>query len=283
MFLFSLVCATNLVMTLPTTAAIPVSARDVFIESVDRRIAGKDPARALSLLVDYPATGPSGVFRRNPDFWGAEIDFSCVSVWNSAGGARRAGTAISPWHVVFAGHFPLWKGVRITFLSKDGMPVSCAIAATKRVGGTDLMVASLDAALPPSVAPAKLLPVGYQAYIDQAAGFPVVTFNQRREATVGCLFGMPEWPGRHRGAAFAPRRELDRLAFHRELVSGDSGSPAFLIFGTQPALVYVIQAGKAGSGDSPHLLRKELEFAMRELHDGVGPDYVDFSTCARIL
>ncbi len=278
MLMMVVICAVSLFASLPATTRSHISARDALSESVDQRIAGKIPTKASALLSDYPSSWSHGVFKRNPDFWGCDIDFSCVSVWNSARGNLRAGTAISPWHVIFAAHFPLAKGERITFLSNDDQVLSRGIAATKRIGKTDLMIASLDAALPTSIVPAKLLPSGYQKFIHQGGGLPIVSFNQRKEAIVANLMGMSDIPGRHRAFSIQPSKQSDRMSFNKELIAGDSGGPTFLILNKQPILIYIIQAGRAGSGDSPHMVRRELEATMHELHANVMPAYIDFSS-----
>lgn len=273
-----------LLAALPAMVAepIPVSARDVAVKSVDRRIEGKSPERALARFADYPATASKGEFKPNPDFWAKEVDFSCASPWNSAGGNLRAGTAISRRIIIFANHFPMGKGVRVTFVGTDGTPTSCAISDTKRVPGTDLCLGLLDAELPPTVNPAKLLPAGYQQYIGQGGGFPVVTLNQREEAIVANIMAMSDLKNRCRVFGIYPKNFPDRMVFNRELIVGDSGSPAFFIFGTEPVLLYLLQAGMAGSGDSPHMVRELLEKTMSELRPGERPTYFDFSKYEKI-
>ena len=101
-------------------AALPVL--DFATNSIARRIESCDPAVCLARFADYPPSkGKLGFprclfenpFPANPHFYLKDVDFSCASPWNDSTGTLRAGTLISKRHIIFAKHFPLWKGVRI--------------------------------------------------------------------------------------------------------------------------------------------------------------------------
>ena len=39
-------------------------------------------------------------YMRNEDLWCADLDITCVSPWNSSGGHKKAGTLVTPRHVI---------------------------------------------------------------------------------------------------------------------------------------------------------------------------------------
>ena len=104
-------------------AALPVF--DFATNSIAQRIAGADPAVCLSRFAEYPPSKgrlgfPRCLFQKpfpaNEKFWLKGVDFSCASPWNDECGAVWAGTLISKRHIIFAKHFPLWKGCRVLFV-----------------------------------------------------------------------------------------------------------------------------------------------------------------------
>ena len=99
-------------------SALPVF--DFATNSIARRVEESDPAVCLSLFKDYPKCfarrDHSSLNRR---FWLKGVDFSYVSPWNDSCGNQRAGPLIGKRHVIFAKHFPLWKGMRILFVGAD--------------------------------------------------------------------------------------------------------------------------------------------------------------------
>ena len=263
-------------------ATLPVF--DFATNSIAQRIAGADPAVCLSRFADYPPSkGKLGFprclfekpFPSNEKFWLKDVDFSCVSPWNDSCGTLRAGTAISKRHVIFAKHFPLWKGVRILFVGQDGEVCPCSIEATKEVPKSDIMIGLLNAELTPNIKPAKILPSDYEKYLGRGGGLPVVTFDQHENAylTELTIIVTPEC-GRWQGSIY-PKDE-HRQAFRHPMVGGDSGNPAFLLIGNEPILLYCLKAGNAGGGPSIHRYRNEIQKAMDEMCPGYALEEFDF-------
>ena len=264
-------------------AALPVF--DFATNSITQRIAGADPAVCLSRFVDYPPSkGVLGFprclwskpFKVNERFWLKDVDFSCVSPWNDECGALRAGTAISRRHVIFARHFPLWKGMRILFVDGTGEVCPCNVEAVKVIPKCDIAVASLNAELTPNIKVAKILPADFEKYIGDGKGLPIVTFNQNEEAFLTYLSSFPK-PGFTQYTIYGkePADERQRL-FRKKLVGGDSGNPAFLLIGNEPVLLYCLTLGGIGNGHAIHLFRKEIQAAMDELCSGYKLETFDF-------
>lgn len=248
------------------------------IKSIDRRLADAEPSFGLSRFVGYPAGAAQGKFTPNPMFWAKGVDFSCASPWNSACGAQRAGTLISKRHIVFAKHFPLWKGVRILFVDNEGGVCPCHIDGTRAVEGTDIMIGLLNAEVTPNIRPAKILPTDAETYIGQGAGLPVVTFNQREKLSITDMSLIPtntakaKWQGSH-----IPTNEVWKT-FREKIVGGDSGNPAFLLIGDQPILLYCLKSGGSGAGPALRHYRREIQAAMDDLCSGYKLEAFDFST-----
>lgn len=258
-------------------------------EAVDRRLTSDCPDKELSRFLDYPpGAGKLGFpgclfcdpFPPNPDFWLKDVDFSCVSPWNDSCGAQRAGTLISKRHVIFAKHFPLWKGVRILFVDTQGKVCPCRIEATREVPKTDIMIGLLDYEVTPDVHPAKVLPEGFDEVFPTNVPIPVVTFNREEKAMLTELTRNPglKSPVRfNRQMPTSPRRK----AYYRKLVVGDSGNPAFALFGNQAVLLFCVRSGGLGWGPHIYDYRKEIQKAMDELCPGYKLQVFDFTTVAR--
>ena len=260
------------------SAALPVY--QYISESVDERIAGVNPTNALTRFVDYPSRSPffglHPSFMPNPRFWARNVDFSCASPWNSAGGALRAGTLVSKRHVIFAQHFPLWKGVRIAFVDGEGQTCVCSIEKTKAIPKSDITVGLLDYEVTPNIHPAKILPLDFRKHIGDGAGLPVVTFDQKEHLTVADMDAIPTNINWRIGRASKPQ-DARRLAFSKTVRNGDSGNPAFLVVGKEPILLYTQHGGRYGSGSSMYSFRREIQAAMDELCPGYKLEEFDFS------
>lgn len=260
-------------------------------------------AAQLCRFDGYPGcVTPSGMARTFPEqilpstnFWAKGFDFSCVSPWNSGAGALRAGTAISPRHIIFANHFALWPGVRMVFIGEDGGVCPCSITKTKRIGKTDIMIGLLDYELTPNIRPAKVMPSDWIAHIGSVTNFPIVTFNQCEQLlysklTVVLTNGVPASVWNQRvcetnapiGISIGDDAEgrtvnVPEFAIQRKgmIRVGDSGNPAFMIFRGEPVLMYCLLSGGVGRGPWIHQRLNEIQAAMDELEPGYRLNVVD--------
>ena len=271
--------------TITLVAALPVS--DFATNSIARRIAGADPAVCLSRFSDYPPSrGKLGFprclwekpFPANGKFWLEDVDFSCASPWNDSCGAVRAGTLISKRHIVFAKHFPLWKGCRILFVDQQGEVCPCRVEATKALEKCDIMIGLLDYEVTPDIHPAKILPDDFARHIGDGKGLPVVTFNQREQAFLSECRGITT-----NSILNAASTNAAWKALGGKIVTGDSGNPAFLLIGNEPILLYCLLSGGAGHGPAIHRYRREIQKAMDELCPGYKLECFDFPKAAFTL
>ena len=264
-------------------AALPVF--DFATNSIAERIAGVDPAVSLSRFAEYPPSkGKLGFprclwekpFPANEKFWLRDVDFSCVSPWTDESGTVRAGTLISKRHIIFAKHFPLWKGVRILFVDQAGEVCPCRVAATKALEKCDIMIGSLDYEVTPNIHPAKVLPEDYEKWIGDGKGLPIVTFNQREQAFLSECRGITS-----NGVSNAAATNAQWKALGGKIVVGDSGDPAFLLIGDEPILLYCLYSGGVGHGPAIHRYRREVQKAMDELCPGYKLETFDFASVGR--
>ena len=268
------------VLTAIVAAALLVV--DFATNSVSTRISSANPSVCLSRFVDYPPSkGKFGFprclwekpFSPNERFWLKDVDFSCASPWNDESGSLRAGTLISKRHVIFAKHFPLWRGCRIYFVGQDGEACPCRVEATKAVGKTDILIGSLDCEVTPNIHPAKILPANYAKYIGDGAGLPIVTFDQYERAVVTEVRSVTT-----KSVMDIAIPRVCWRAFGSRIVTGDSGNPSFLLIGKEPVLIFCVHTGGlVGTGPSIHYYRREIQAAMDELCPGYKLEEFDFA------
>ena len=258
--------------------ALPVV--DFATNSIVERIAGADPAVCLSRFDDYPPSkGRLGFprclwekpFPANEKFWLKDVDFSCASPWSDESGTVRAGTLISKRHIIFAKHFPLWKGVRILFVDGEGEVCPCRVEATKALEKCDIAIGSLDYEVSPNIHPAKILPEDFAKWIGNGKGLPIVTFNQQEQVLLSECRGITS-----NGVANAASANVAWKGLGGKIVTGDSGNPAFLLIGDQAILVYCLLSGGVGHGPAIHSYRREIQEAMDELCPGYTLEVFDF-------
>ncbi len=257
--------------------AATVTTQQIINESVDLRLTNAEASVSLERFVDYPSGANRDQFIPNPKFWAKGVDFSCASPWNSAGGAQRAGTLISKRHIVFAKHFPLWKGVRIVFVDNEGRVCPCTVEGTKTIGKSDIAVGVLNADVTPNIHPAKILPDDFARFIGDGNGLPLVKFNQKEQLLLSGLCYVPTNGLPTRTVFNYAYEDGQRLKFDGRIVSGDSGNPSFLLVGDRLILMYCIQGG-GGTGPALHLYRREIQKAMDDLCPGYKLEAFDFST-----
>jgi len=238
------------------------------VEVIEGGVAGS-ARKALSdpmddaLIVANPATQQQvyttqDPYVRNTSFFlqGTHAEaLTCASPWNSTGGTRRAGTAITPRHAVCANHYPVPVGATIRFVASDNTVITRTVVQAARIFcngvGTDAWMILLDSDLPASITPCKIFPDGYETYLPAGAttaaafalpllamdfsenGIALDIIAELATATVPTMtFGAPTIP--------------HRLAFYDPIIVGDSGNPIFAVIGSELWLLSTFFG--AGSG-----------------------------------
>lgn len=179
---------------------------------------------------------------RNPNFWlGLEVDVSCWPVWNSRYGSRFNGCLITKRHLLLAKHACPKVGDTIRFASRNGVITERTLTASMNTdplisvfGATDFMFGELDAPVPVGINPCKVLPSTISAKMAKV-GLPLIVGNQNYQ------IGMRKTPA----AANERPSDITHFAndigalaeFSIDIVSGDSGSPVWLLVGNELVLV----------------------------------------------
>ena len=257
----------------------------VLSRSIDGRL---EAGKSLDYFSNYLPNGRQGIFEINTNCWASDIDFSCLSPWNSRSEHNwNAGTLISPVHIIQADHFHSSIGRTLYFRGKSGVLYSRQLVALRTLPlvenyTKDVAIGLLDSPLPDDVSVAEFLPDDFTEFFGDGKGLPCVTFNQDREAIVGEL---TEIPGRivinHNFVSCRVPFSSIRLPFYKDIRRFDSGSPRFLILGDKPILLCTMLWAGEGSGPSLTALKAEIQDAMDSLSPGYSLSIVDFSPYLR--
>lgn len=229
------------------------------VAAVDTRIAGKTPASAKPLYSSINHSAPAYV--RNPAVWCADIDLTCVPVWNSGSGQAFNGALITTQALICAAHAAPGIGATVRFVATDNTIVIRTITAGQTHPSympyyPDIRVLKLDSPVPASITPTKLLPSTWAPKLPtlgnlngarptECSGVPCICLDQEMKALVTDCSNLATNLG---SVGFGVPLDATRLSFYEDKISGDSGSAAFLIINGAAVLVTVWTFGGAGSG-----------------------------------
>jgi hypothetical protein len=214
-------------------------------------------------VVNDGNNNPAGPWIRDPSFFLADVDFTCISVWNQGTNGIVRGTLVTPEHFISCAHG--WQpgiGDTLYFAERSAAAGQSEVlhtrtvthaAALPRVNGLpDITVGRLSSPLPASIAPAKVLPKTYGSKIKgHTTNFtrfggdenmlPVVAFNQDFQALLHGSFTF----------GYLGHYLWNLPAQYRPFVNGirwlDSGNPTFCIINDEAVLLSVHTSGFGGS------------------------------------
>jgi len=228
------------------------SARKALSDPMDNALIVANPATQQKV---YTTQDP---YVRNTSFFlqGTHAEaLTCASPWNSTGGTRRAGTAITPRHAVCANHYPIPVGATIRFIASDNTVITRTVVQADRIfsngQGTDSWMILLDSDLPASITPCKIFPDGYETYLPAgattaaAAALPLLAMDFSENGIALDLITKIQNtnPTMAYGAPTIPHR----LAFYDPIIVGDSGNPIFAVIGSELWLLSTF----FGAGNGP--------------------------------
>ena len=244
-------------------ATVTVPVERVIGGTTTRRTAWVDGslAHAAATLADSLAgdAGPS-------DRWAATQDLSCISKQTP-----RA-TLVHPRVALGVEHYR--PGTTLTFRGEDGVEHTRSVVARRDVGPpnrddgykTDLVALLLDADLPPSIRPADLPPAGLEGLLPNVtrgvAGLRTDQEGKHLGGRLTRLAGAVQWS--------APPAGEPGASSYEPVVSGDSGSPAFLLLPEGPMLTTLWTAGGGGLGPRLHALLPEMQAAVNSAAAAAG-------------
>jgi hypothetical protein len=250
-------------------------------DQVDLKISGISPTS--SQQVYSIQNHANNIYTRNSSFVFKNVDFTCISPWNSYGIANRAGVLISPRHVMFAAHYPIASGSTIRFVTNNNVSITRTITgiithpnynSTSKFN--DIQVGLLDSDLPNTILFTKILPIDFGKYlpnIKRGIEIPVIIVDQSEYVSVTNLYQLSS-------IAKCIGQELTsiRRPFFRELYTGDSGSPAFLLINNELVLIFVTTWGIGGSGSFTSLEKDAINQMMSQLGGGYQLTTIDLSS-----
>jgi hypothetical protein len=250
----------------------PLPVPDVARVEIDIRISGKDPALCMPQYTIRDGTTMR--FERNPNFWGSGIDLTCFSPWNSQAGYQRAGTLITPLHVLCAAHYQISSGQSICFVTQNNQVVTRQITGswvhpswTSQNLYPDFQVLKLDSEVPNTISVSKILPDYTKlSNVSKTNTVPVIAFNQAKEGIIAELYEIGKTP--YDIARYLPPVEPTRAKYSKSLIVGDSGSPSFLLLDGEPVLLTVCTWGGAGSGTSVAGHRDAINQGLNQMGGG---------------
>jgi hypothetical protein len=220
----------------------------------------------------YTAQNPNYV--RNADCWVSSLDWTGVSPWNSSFANLRAGTAISPRHIVFAWHYQIPVGSEIHFVTADNQIVSRTLVASQSASFnyvSDTTVGLLNADLPPSIKFYKIFPDNLHDYFGSLNTFPqipVVGFDQQEKALMKRLTrfafnqSFPEEEFEH--PVLQDSTQYPSLT--ETIIGGDSGNPVFGVVNNEPILLTHWTTQQ--TGPPFHSMKQLLDDLMTSLGGG---------------
>jgi hypothetical protein len=249
---------------------------------IDSRIAGQYPAKALGL---FDQTG-SLTWGWNPDSWTTGMDFTSVSAANDSTGGylgNKGGTLISARQILFTEHYAFNVGDMIDFVTSGGLTVSRTVVAVNPVPNTDLSVGLLNSDVPTGLTPASVLPADYANYFALDGGeIPVDRLNAAKQSGVwettliesqgaSSEGTFDAFTFTHPSATLAP----DRAALSTTVVSGDSGSPIFMVLDNKPVLISLVTSGSdaafCGPVISDYITQINQVMAAQAVANGLDP------------
>ena len=190
------------------------------------------------------------LYVRNNESWAYQIDLSCFAVWDSSAEHTRAGTAITPKHVIQGWHWHNSVGQTIRFVSMGNQYYERTVSAVTQVfvsgQPADVAVIQLASVLPSSITPAKRMPTDWADYIPTSPtgsftdryNYPLLITDQYHRAKLmeskNDTFSF--FQESYLRNSFAPEgnppvffSETERFhPFFRSIKSGDSSSPVFV-------------------------------------------------------
>jgi FG-GAP repeat protein len=228
--------------------------------AVDSRIADAVSRHAIHIfsVQDHD----NGRYVRNPAVWTGDVDLTSISPWNSDRGKNKAGTLITPQHIVFAAHYQMYAGTIIRFVTEDNEVIERTITSTTIAPEyspywPDYVIGELDEAVPDSITPALYMPDNMDAYLNgnDSYGIPAFVLDQEEKALIADIRTLYE------SATMTGYTYPDsvRYEYYEDQIGGDSGDPGFLIVDNQLVLLEVRTYGGPGSGTSQTMMKHSIQ------------------------
>ncbi|MFZ4397186.1 MAG: hypothetical protein ACOYOU_16345 [Kiritimatiellia bacterium] len=268
----SVTLATEGVTVYAYTGGAPGSVRSACLDWIAPRLTNGGDIAGFSTL-NHATTN----YVRNTNSWARGLDLACVPVWNSqSAGPQHSPTLISPETAIGCNHASLANGTTVRWITTNGVAVERTVTASMSAQEEwpygDARVFRLSAPIT-NITPAPMMTgtftnrfaeqtTGIVYYKLRGYGIPAVTQDQFMRITVR---DVQEFSAK--GVTYMQPTDTNRLALFQNVISGDSGSPGFLVISNTPVLISVYTFGGPGSGPSMGAYFNSITNAARIMGD----------------
>lgn len=272
------------------TAGTSVPTTDTFLQyqtgslayaittGVDVRILGKIPSGAIDI---YSTQNHStSQYIRNTGCWAYPVNLTPISPWNSNADNYRAGTLVTPKHVLFAAHYFPSGGSIIRFVTSGNVVVNRAMTGVSTLPTyspyyPDIAIGVLDSEVPNTIDYARVLPDNYISKFSTTLGnlpqrLPAIALDFQEKALITDVFSISAAAGTY-GAminGWAPT-DATRLEYYEPKIGGDSSNPFCLIIDGKLVIMTAWTFGGFGAGTNIAYHRS----AINTLISGYGTGY----------
>ena len=261
---------TNVTNTTSTAETVDVwvsnvsgSLRDEADSEIDTRITGETPATAIPLWTTR--TPGTQTYVRNLGCWGADIDLTPHAAYNSDTEAYQPGiggiTLISPRHVIGASHTGMPSvGTTYHFVTADNVVCVRTVTAAVNIGTTDVRIGILSSDVDAGIDFCRVLPDAWAAKLPTLSTRHIACarINRQQKLAVHELHSLTIY-----SAYLQQPLGATRAGFHVPAVSGDSGSPLFLVVNGEMVLMATLYSSGSGPFVTAH--RAAINAAMTSL------------------
>ena len=220
--------------------------------SISNRITGSVTPSTSSYSIYSYADEPSKTYIRNTNLWLNRVDLSAIPAWGNFGGSFANGILIAPDTLLLANHTHPTTGSIYWFVDKNNTTITASMITCSNLAGTDVLIGYLGTSISASIIPAKIFsynPVfsGSVMNITKNAtninSLPVVQSNQFRTLKIGTL-GIASTVN----TIYSPSISSSFYPWYSQIITGDSGSPYFMVVNNQLVVLGVWYTGYAYAG-----------------------------------
>jgi hypothetical protein len=203
-----------------------------------------------------------GLYARNPSSWASDIDLTAIP-------ANCPGIAITPRHLLVVTHYS--GSGDIHFVDGDNNTITRTRSSLTEVPGIyDLSIVTMNSDLPEEITPAKLFPADAEDYLPNLLyAVPGLCSNQFRDCLVKASYGFYQ----NSTMYYTESRNATELLFEKNIIVGDSGSPAGFVIHNEfvPMILWSTGGSDYGGGYTPH----KVISAINTITSAVGSHTVD--------
>lgn len=243
---------------------------------IDSAIAGltADNSTKLIFTTQTPNGGVNPVFIRSTTCWAKNIDTTPCSVWNSSGGFNKAGTLISPRHILYNTHYGMPLAAVLIFVDMNNNCYTRTLSNSLQIGSTDITIGLLDSDLPSSVSFCKVLnlDINKTTNFQNRSMFPTLYTDQEQKALIGEYYNIGYDAGlaQYMSAIRIPTIS-QRAQFWEAPIGGDSSDPVSFIYNNKMILLFTFWFSDLvsySSGPNISYYINEINSAMINLGGG---------------